>query len=394
MADSSNPNMNMGSIWVVVGATSFVWLAVSWSWYSYPLLVPTLMKDMRLSYVEASFPMSLLMIGYMLLQIPGGILADRHGARLPITCGTVLCSASSLSCGVAASPIFLLSGRLLLGIGSGLCFIPAISFISTTTPLRIRGRCLGVYGASATIGGIAAFVTTPLIEPVYGWRGALIFPGLVNVAASLLFWISTRRWHFSSVQKQDLQLTKVVLGRQIWMLNYLALTMLGVATVISTWAPTYLIETHALGETRAGILLALFQIGTVAGMVVGGSLSDIIGKRAPLVMGFTAAAMALTAFVFLDTVLEIALCLTLIGFFLQFGFSSQFRIVAETYGPSLAGRLNGIINTFAALGASFLTVLFAQLVAVSATYVSSFITLAGISAIGSIVSLAIRLPER
>jgi nitrate/nitrite transporter NarK len=129
-------------------------------------------------------------------------------------------------------------------------------------------------------------------------------------------------------------------------------------------------------------------------MVLGGSLSDAFGKRAAFVIGFTVGGMALAAFIFLDTLLEIALCLTLIGFFLQFGFSSLFQTVVETYGSNLAGRLNGIINTFGALGASFLTVLFAHLVALSTTYVWSFMTLAAATVFATLVSTVIELPEK
>jgi ACS family hexuronate transporter-like MFS transporter len=266
MAGSKNPNRNVekGSGWLVVCATSFTMLAVNWSWYSYPLLVPTLMENMQLSYVEASLPMSLLTIGYMLLQIPSGVLADKYGAKLPIIFGTIICSAASLVCGFAASSSYLFFGRLFLGMGSGLCFIPAASFVTATTPLRIRGKAVGVYGASAAIGGIAAFVTTPLIEAVYGWRGAFLLPGLIVFIASLLFWILPIRSHYASLQEDlaqetSVQLGTALLGREIWMLNYLALTMLGVSTAVSTWTPTYLIETYDLEKHVRGFSCAYFK---------------------------------------------------------------------------------------------------------------------------------------
>jgi len=396
-----NPDLDEGhgSVWLMVGATSFMILAVFWSWYSYPLLIPTLMEKMRLSYIDASLPMSFLALSYMGLQVPSGALSDRFGARLPILFGILTCSFSSVICGLSNSLGLLLLGRVLFGLGAGLCFIPAASFLTANTPIELRGKAVGVYGASTSIGGLAAFLLTPLIQSMYSWRWAFILPGAVEVIAALAFLIfgkPTMREvkREKTLKKAGISLGRAVLSREMWILNYLAFIMLGVFTAVSTWAPTYLMETYGFEESYAGFLLCLLQISTVAGMSVGGWVSDTVGRRAPFLMGFPPSALATAAIGYLNGVPVVALSLILIGFFLQFAFSSSFAIVLEIYGPSLVGKLNGIINTFGALGASFLTAMFAYLLTATQGYVLPFLAMAAFTIIGAFLSVFIRVPKQ
>lgn len=392
-------DVSSGSVWLMVCATSFMILAVFWSWYSYPLLVPTLMEDMNLSYIEAALPMSVLAFSYMILQIPSGALSDRYGARLPTITGILVCSVSSVICGLSDSLDLLLLGRLLFGVGSGLCFIPAALFLMANTPPELRGRAVGIYGASTSIGGVAAFLVTPLIKSTYGWRGAFIFPGVIEMIAALTFFIFAKPAGRVVEQRDTLEETKAglgdaVLSREIWILNYLAFIMLGVFITASTWVPTYLMETYGLAEAHTGFLLCLLQASTVAGMSVGGLVSDRFGRKAPLLMSFPPSAVAIATISFLKGVPEIALSLILIGFFLQFAFSSVFAIVLEVYGPSLVGKLNGMVNTFGAMGATLLTTMFAYLLTVTGGYVWPFAAIATLTMLGALLSVLIRVPGK
>jgi len=332
------------SVWLMVGATSFMILAVYWSWYSYPMLILTLMERMDLSYIEASLPMSLLAFSYMILQIPSGALSDKFGARKPIIYGALICSVSSIICGLSDSLSLLILGRVLFGVGAGLCFIPAATFLTANTPIKLRGKALGIYGASTSIGGTVAFLLTPFIQSAFDWRWAFIFPGLIEVVATLIFLV------FGKPASQELKqenapkeagtgMGRALLSRELWVLNYLAFIMLGVFIAVSTWAPTYLMEIYKIEESYTGFLLCLLQVSTVAGMSVGGWVSDAVGRRAPFLMSFPPSALATAVIGYLGGIPEIALSLILIGFFLQFAFS-DIRISAHS-DPRLRYTLRG-----------------------------------------------------
>ena len=383
-----------GSLWLLVGATSFMIFAVFWSWFSYPMLIPTLMSDMGLTYVEASLPMSVLAFSYMILQIPSGVISDRYKARLPIICGTLICSASSILCGLSASLDFLLIGRLLFGVGSGLCFIPAASFISVNAPPELRGKMVGLYGASTSIGGIAAFLLTPIIESAYTWRWSFIIPGIIEFIAVFIFWMFAKPLNVATTQRKEpeegMKLRVALMSKEIWVLNYIAFLMLGVFTAVSTWAPTYLMEFRGFTQMFTGILVCLLQTATAVGMPVGGMVSDRIGRKAPFLIGFPPSAIAIAFISLLNGPTGIALCLILTGFFLQFAFSSSFAVVLEIYGLGLVGKLNGILNTFGALGASLLPLTFAYLLTITGGYTWPFLAMATVTIIGTPLSFLIR----
>lgn len=388
-----SPEEIRGSLWLLVVATSFAIFAVFWSWFSYPMLIPTLMSDMGLTYVEASLPMSVLAFSYMILQIPSGTISDRYKERLPIVGGTLICSASSILCGLSASLDFLLLGRFLFGVGSGLCFIPAASFISVNTPPSLRGKMVGFIGASTSIGGVAAFLLTPVIESIYKWRWAFIIPGIIEFISAFIFWMLARPLNAATLGKEPeegMKLRVALMSREIWILNYIAFLMLGVLTAVFTWAPTYLMEFRGFTQMSTGILLCLLQVATAVGMPAGGMVSDKVGRRAPFLIGFPPTAIAIALISLFSGSAGIALCLALIGFFLQFAFSSSFTLVLEIYGPSLVGKLNGIMNTFGAMGASLLPLTFAYLLTITGGYIWPFLAMATVTTIGVLLSVLIR----
>lgn len=394
-----SPEGMHGSVWLLMGVASFMIFAVFWSWFSYPLLIPTLMAVMNLTYIEASLPMSFLAFSYMILQIPSGAICDKYGARLPIGCGALICSASSLLCGLSTSLEFLLLGRLLFGVGSGLCFIPAASFISVNSPPELRGKVVGFYGASTSIGGVAAFLLTPVIQFLYNWRWSFVIPGIIEFVAAFIFWMFAKPLSVTTMQREEpekrgMSLGAALMSREIWILNYVAFLMLGVLTAVSTWVPIYLMEIRGFTQMFTGVLLCLVQIATVAGMPVGGMVSDRVGRKAPFLMGFLPSAIATALISLLSSLQEIALCLIVIGFFLQFAFSSSFAMVLEIYGSSLVGKLNGVLNTFSAMGASLLPLTFAYILTITGAYTWPFLAMAMVTIAGTPLSTLIRFRHR
>lgn len=126
--------------------------------------------------------MSAFFIGYALMQIPGGMLADRFGPK-QVMAGSLVCwSIFTALIGMASSLNTPLMLRILFGLSEG-PFPPAASkTIVVWFPHGEVGRANGIQLAGINIGAvIAPLLVAPLIF-TWGWRSVfyvLMLPGLV-----------------------------------------------------------------------------------------------------------------------------------------------------------------------------------------------------------------------
>jgi MFS family permease len=82
--------------------------------------IPYIAKDFNLSPVAMGGVMSAFFAGYALCQIPGGLLADRFGARRLMVTALVWWSAFTAITGAVGSLTSMLVVRVFFGIGEGL----------------------------------------------------------------------------------------------------------------------------------------------------------------------------------------------------------------------------------------------------------------------------------
>ncbi|GAB3929190.1 hypothetical protein GCM10011575_26250 [Microlunatus endophyticus] len=118
--------------------------------------------------------------------IAGGRLADRVGRRRVLAAGIALFALASLGCGMAAGPAFLITARLVQGVGGALMSPTVLAIIGGLYAGPDRRRALGIYGmvmggaaiCGQLIGGL--LINADLFGS--GWRA--IF--LINLPLSVL----------------------------------------------------------------------------------------------------------------------------------------------------------------------------------------------------------------
>jgi EmrB/QacA subfamily drug resistance transporter len=118
--------------------------------------------------------------------IAGGRLADRVGRRRVLAAGIALFALASLGCGLAAGPAFLITARLVQGVGGALMSPTVLAIIGALYAGGDRRRALGIYGmvmggaavCGQLIGGL--LISADLFGS--GWRA--IF--LINLPLSVL----------------------------------------------------------------------------------------------------------------------------------------------------------------------------------------------------------------
>jgi DHA1 family multidrug resistance protein-like MFS transporter len=222
----------------------------------------------------------------LVMDIPAGFLADRFGRKRNMIFGLVLIVLSSIAAGTANNYAWLISARIVAGIGSALYVTSATTWVAQVTAGESRGRYMSLYSGlifagtafGPTIGGYTA-AHFGLRAPFFAYA---VF-GLAGLIATLPL-KETADSSQATQSKMSMKDVLSVLSNGPFMLvncTVLALFFLR-AGVRSTLVPLYTSLNLGLSEERIGILLTVAAIVTAACTFPSGWLSDRVGRKRPI----------------------------------------------------------------------------------------------------------------
>ncbi|MEU9109268.1 MFS transporter [Streptomyces xanthophaeus] len=146
--------------------------------------------------------------------ITGGRLGDLYGRRRILLMGTVVFTAASLLCGLAAGPGGLIGARMLQGVGVALMIPQVLATLHVSFDGESRSKAFGLYGAVLSIANVLGPVMGGLLTEadLFGLSWRPIF--LVNVPVGLAVLLLGRNFiPESTVKKADrLDLTGMTLS--------------------------------------------------------------------------------------------------------------------------------------------------------------------------------------
>jgi EmrB/QacA subfamily drug resistance transporter len=147
--------------------------------------LPEIAKDLKTSFSDLQWVIDAYALGLASLLLTAGTLADRFGHRRIFVYGLVAFTVSSILCGVATTPLFLIVARGLQGIGGAAMFATSLSLIASAFHGPDRGTAFGIWGA--TIGAAVAIgplVGGVLVEQV-SWESIFFVNVPIGIAAAV-----------------------------------------------------------------------------------------------------------------------------------------------------------------------------------------------------------------
>jgi len=264
----------------------------------------TIQKELGLDDVAMGDVFSGFFIGYFWLQIPGGWLGNRIGARRALTIMTVLWAVAMAAGSLAMSEGPLYWSRVAMGAAQAGLFPVMIVAIRNWFPPNSRGRASALITSCMSVGSIlASGITVRLLGPL-GWRGAFQAFALLAVAwaVGFYFWFRDTPEEHPSLNGLERELIRhgaepsasstgasaVPLGRALVALvrspSMIAFCIQGFFQAFGyaffiTWFPAFLEKAHGVGRTEAGDLMTLPLIGSVVGSFAGGYVLDAVLVR-------------------------------------------------------------------------------------------------------------------
>ncbi len=226
--------------------------------------LPRLGSDIGANFAELQWVLDAYLLALGSLVLVGGALGDLLGRRAVFVVGLVGFALTSLACGLAPGPGWLIAARGAQGVAAALLVPTSLALLSASFPTEDRGRAIGAWsGLSGVSTAAGPFLGGWLVDSVsWRWIFLLNLP-LVAAAVVLVLGLPVGA---RPEPRGEVPGARAALGRLD--LAGAALTVSGLALVVLP-----LIEWGALGPARALGVLAVGS-GLLAVFVVHEARTD------------------------------------------------------------------------------------------------------------------------
>src|SRR5215471_15874785 len=238
----------------------------------YQLCLPPLFiawqKDFGASFAELGLAIAVMAAAAALMQTPMGFLVDRYGARPFLIFGTLMMTLSIAAMGLATAYWQVVGLALLSGAGNSVIHPADYAILSGSVGRARLGRSFAFHTFAGNVGFAAAPPARAALALAlaFGWRGALLFVGLLGLPLVLtIIWQSRILVDRARRPRDRAQPTtagaKLLLSRSVMMFFafFMVSAMAGVG--IQSWLITILHQMHGLAIEAASAALTGYMIG-------------------------------------------------------------------------------------------------------------------------------------
>lgn len=258
------------------------------------IALPFIGEELALNKTEQGAIVSAFFLAYALFQVPGGLLADRFGAKRVMTSVLVLWSLFTAWTGFVHRYVELLIVRFMFGAWEGM--FPGASWKAITERTRSEHRLTVngfVYAGFQVGAALAPLIAAPIIL-VMGWRQVFWIVAGLGVVLAVVIWFAlpkplppTAQALTDEVAASDQAMTsnerksadwrsalRVLRSPTMWLFSVVFFGADVVGWGVKTWVPSYLYTEEGLDLAKTGVLVAIPSFAAAFGVLLGGWLFD------------------------------------------------------------------------------------------------------------------------
>ncbi|WNB91762.1 MFS transporter [Bacillus sp. NEB1478] len=334
------------------------------------VLMPYIQKDLNISASSAGDIAGIFFVGYLILQIPGGILATKWSAKKFIFILMILWGLCAMASGFVQTEGQLKVVRFLLGVAEGGVWPAVLILLANWFTIKERARANAFWMACLPVSAILMAPISGLLLKNFDWQTVLILEGIPPIIFAFV-WLafiddrpSDAKWmddkertkllsdlnaeQSKSVKSQGYGAAfknKTVWGLVVmyflWMTGFYGYTM---------WVPS-VVSTFTKDPATMGWLTAIPFTFALVGMVVNSIWSDRrLNRVQHVVTPLIIAAISMVAGQFVDSpVLQmVLLSITAIGVYAPYG--PLWAIPTAIIPAGVVGAALGLQNAIGNLG--------------------------------------------
>ena len=169
------------------GATLIAMFALQLSNLGFSPLLPSIQQEFGMSYTQLGLFTGLYGLLAMLLSVPAGVSARRFGEKRVLAIGLLGVAAGSVLLGEAWSFESALTFRGLTIFGYRFAFVSVLIAVALTAPASLRGRTMGVLGATSALASVVGAPLGGVLVGEFGWRFAILGYAAMAVLGAAVF---------------------------------------------------------------------------------------------------------------------------------------------------------------------------------------------------------------
>lgn len=311
------------------------------------------LSDVALGYVGSTFLWS-----YALASPFAGVLADRFPRRKLVTLSLFLWSLTTALTGVASGLAMLVAMRICLGVAESLYLPAAVALLADHHPTTTRGRAMSLHNVGLNMGVVIGGAFAGYLAEHFGWRAGFLVLGALGV---LLYFVSG--FFLSDPPTVTTKSpARAKLGESLAYLIRVPtfLVMLAKATLVGvgswtflSWLPLYFRDNFGMNLGAAGFAgTFMLQISMVAGVAVGGWISDRVAARETArrlkvqALFYFAAAPFLWVFLSHPNFFWVACSIAAFSFVRGVGNANEHPVLCDVIPARFRSTAVGLMNTF------------------------------------------------
>jgi predicted MFS family arabinose efflux permease len=323
------------------------------------VLTRELSRDFALSAASLGNLSAFYFYGYVAMQIPTGLLADRWGPRRVLAAGAALTAGGTLLFALASSASWANTGRLVIGGAAGVAFVSMLKLASHWMPARHFAFASGVALFTGVLGATLAGAPLRIAVDAFGWRGVMVASAALTAAAAVAIWAVVRDdpvergyasyspGHAAEGGSMGAQLREVLSFRNTWLLFLIPGAFSGIVlTFAGLWGVPFLTSVYGFSLRGAALTCTAMLVAWSFASMAYGPLSERIGRRKPLYFAGLAGTLALWSIVvFVPGLPLVILVAVLLGVSVaSAAFIITFAFAKESVPLRVGGTASGIAN--------------------------------------------------
>jgi OFA family oxalate/formate antiporter-like MFS transporter len=349
--------------WLIVAALFTVTFCLSMPIAAYGVFLPVFADTFGWTRGAIATALSLNLLLGGVAGFALGAVADRHGPRvvLVVTAAMAGTAFAAISLVDALWQLHLLVG-VLGGVGMSTFYLLSASTVSQWFDAR-RGLALALVLIGFNLGYISAGPLAAWLIAGLGWRAAyaVLGAGCGLIATLAAATVRRPRPHEAEVRRRPPVVAEapaagggsgpvvsVTVGQALadvrqWGLN-LSWSLLGALTFMLNVHIVPFARDRGIGLAAASLALTAYGLGSVTGRLVAGALSDRIGARTTLRMGYVVQLLGLLAVLMAPSHEVLLVALALFGAGFAATDNMIVKAVPDIFGMRALGAIMGILT--------------------------------------------------
>ncbi len=367
--------------WVLLGMVYLTCLVAYLDRVNLSVCAPLIMEEFGFDKVQLGFTMSAFFIAYTLMQIPGGLMAERFGIRITGTLAMLMWSVFTILTPMAVGLYSFILIRFLFGAGEGPLFPNNGSFLAKWFGTKEKAVASSLMVSGAFIGPALGPPITVWIMTNWGWHAVFYAYGVAGVVMAALWFAFSRNYpnQHPGVNQAELMLItekkdadeakkdvvhesapwgRFLRSAQFWCLGFQYCVTNYIMYLFLSWIPMYLLEARGMSLKAMGFAAAVPWLCICIALIASGKVSDrmvmsgqsrfkartIIGVIGLVLCGF-GLFMAARATSITENIIWLSVCLGTLGFTYTAAWAS-----CQDLGQRFGGSVVAWMNTWANIG--------------------------------------------